>query len=251
MTACTGLEETLASCNLSEIVGSDLMNELYNPVGELMSIGIRCGLRTDFDFTDHDGPAHSKTFTCEAKMGEQFSESAVGRSKKIAKRLAAIKLLLKVKEDSVVKEKIGVRENGSKDIANCASKLNNFLDKSTDSTNNIDKNRYKKKSKPTMATILKESKNNTAKVILESKPNTLIRVFNKDLLDSFVTEENLSYNIYDFKEMTEVTRKEWVIISIENYPHLTAPACGNSLVDAIQNAAFLCLMQLRNTVRSN
>lgn len=71
-----------------------------NPIGDLLEITQKCSLRPPtFEFSEDDGPAHNKQFTCLIKFGD-ITETGVGRTKKLAKRNAATKLLVNLKNNS-------------------------------------------------------------------------------------------------------------------------------------------------------
>jgi len=88
---------------MNESIDSDLSNS--NPIGELIEISQKYSMRLpEFDFTDEQGPPHDRVFLCHVTFGD-FQTSAEGRSKKIAKRLAAINLLAKLKEAGLTVDK--------------------------------------------------------------------------------------------------------------------------------------------------
>ncbi len=73
----------------------------FNPVGELIELTHKFSLRPPvFLFSDEVGLSHDRQFTCEAKFSDLKVE-AIGRSKKSAKRAAAIRLLQKLKVESI------------------------------------------------------------------------------------------------------------------------------------------------------
>jgi hypothetical protein len=68
-----------------------------NPVGELLELTTKLSLRPpEFVFNEGEGPPHDRIFTCHAAFAStlgEVKEFGRGRSKKIAKRHAAFKLL--------------------------------------------------------------------------------------------------------------------------------------------------------------
>lgn len=95
ITATTKSLETNLTISCTETNEAD-----SNPIGDLLEITQKCSLRPPtFEFGEEEGPAHNKQFTCYIKFGD-ISETGNGRTKKLAKRNAATKLLVNLKSNS-------------------------------------------------------------------------------------------------------------------------------------------------------
>jgi dsRNA-specific ribonuclease len=94
---------TKSEQSIHESVDSD--SSFSNPIGELIEISQKYSMRLpEFEFTDEQGPPHDRVFLCHVTFGD-YQASAEGRSKKIAKRFAAINLLAKLKEAGLTVDK--------------------------------------------------------------------------------------------------------------------------------------------------
>ncbi|XP_071957659.1 RISC-loading complex subunit tarbp2-like [Antedon mediterranea] len=68
-----------------------------NPVGELQELVTYLGWRKpDYEECEEKGPPHAKEFTMRIQIGS-FEEKGIAKSKRLAKRLAASQMLLRIK----------------------------------------------------------------------------------------------------------------------------------------------------------
>ncbi|XP_069472209.1 interferon-inducible double-stranded RNA-dependent protein kinase activator A isoform X2 [Ambystoma mexicanum] len=85
-----------------------------NPIGTLQELAVKKGWRLpDYSLAQESGPPHKREFTMTCRV-EKFAETGAGTSKKIAKRIAASKLLEKLKmvtDDSIDNAKTHTLEN--------------------------------------------------------------------------------------------------------------------------------------------
>jgi len=64
-----------------------------NPIGDLIEITQKFSINPPkYEFDESEGPAHSRVFVCHVKFGD-FKEPGYGKSKKLAKRQAALKMI--------------------------------------------------------------------------------------------------------------------------------------------------------------
>jgi hypothetical protein len=154
-----------------------------NPVGNLLEFIQKLSLRPPiFEYgEEEDGLEHNKKFNCMATF-EEFNEFGHGRSKKLAKRHAALKLLTKLKSSTKYQE-----------LENLA---NNYTTKNTPSQahHSNAKDKHKKANTVNYFTQMKQSTNPSIIKLLNSEENLL--VFNKQLLESLSQEEHFEYNIF-------------------------------------------------------
>ncbi|XP_069081529.1 interferon-inducible double-stranded RNA-dependent protein kinase activator A [Pleurodeles waltl] len=91
-------------CNISLSVPDPAILELPkqqpnqpNPIGTLQELAVKKGWRLpEYSLAQESGPPHKRVFTMTCRV-EDFRETGTGTSKKIAKRIAAGKLLEKLK----------------------------------------------------------------------------------------------------------------------------------------------------------
>ncbi|XP_069472208.1 interferon-inducible double-stranded RNA-dependent protein kinase activator A isoform X1 [Ambystoma mexicanum] len=124
---CCGLEINSLFCMAAPTQANSLsMQELAvtdtpkqqpnqpNPIGTLQELAVKKGWRLpDYSLAQESGPPHKREFTMTCRV-EKFAETGAGTSKKIAKRIAASKLLEKLKmvtDDSIDNAKTHTLEN--------------------------------------------------------------------------------------------------------------------------------------------
>jgi hypothetical protein len=183
-----------------------------NPVGELIEIAQRCSMRPpDFEYGDEEGPPHDRNFTCFAKF-DTITESANGRSKKIAKRLAALKLLKTVQNTPQIQDLlrlyIETHNNQTQRYTNATCTRNSQVSKSSSAVGN-------RKGANTILNQIKASQNRAAKILLDPKVEETEANLNKALLDSLSTEENFTYRFY--KPNSESSKFCNKILTVEIY----------------------------------
>jgi len=131
-----------------------------------------------FEFTEEEGLPHNKVFACRTEF-ESFVEVGKGRSKKIAKRNAALQLLAKLK-DSIAFQELETEKNNQ--------------DTGTMLSNGRDKN---KKSNSNFYTALKNSTNPTIlKVLGKSEVHLTENELNRVNFEQMAREENIKYTYY-------------------------------------------------------
>lgn len=159
----------------------DSVAKCENPVGELIEIANRFAMRPpEFDYGDEEGPPHNRQFMCSVKFGD-FRESASARTKKLAKKYAALRLLFCVKASGLFNKNANGRQEETQDL-NVKSNLN-------------------KKYTVNIFNQLKNSKNPTINNILS---NDLESISNLNLLDKLAREENFDYEIYNIPTSTGI-----------------------------------------------
>ena len=201
-------EATVADSNaLTEDLNATPKNELVpeaigiNPVGELIEIAQRCSLRSpEFEYGDEEGPPHNRSFLCHATFGTEIVETATGRSKKIAKRLAAIKLLKTVRENSEIQDLLSQyllkqQTNGTyyKQLTmskgNASSRMNGQSTKSIGGGN-------RKGNTVFLIQRVKTSQNPAALRLLDPNLEDLEVNLNKSLLDALAEQEGFEFKFY-------------------------------------------------------
>jgi hypothetical protein len=152
-----------------------------NPVGELIELTQKYAARPPiFTFGKEEGPPHNRKFFCSAQLGD-MNETAAGQSKKIAKRLAALKLLAKLKEN--LNELLENKSN-SEDTSSIA--FSNFVE---------EKFAYSKKANFITLTQLKQS-NNECMRLLQAVEIINEKEFDRVFFEKWVSEEDISYSLY-------------------------------------------------------
>ncbi len=163
-----------------------------NPVGELIEIAQRCSKRPpDFEYGDEEGPPHDRNFTCFAKF-DTMTESACGRSKKIAKRLAAMKLLKTVQNTPYIQELLRsyleAHTSHNTRYSNSNSTRNLTSVKSSGSGH--------RKSGNSIVNQIKASQNRAAQILLDPHIEECEANLNKTLLENLSKEENFTFKFY-------------------------------------------------------
>lgn len=162
-----------------------------NPVGELIEIANRFAMRPpEFDYGDEEGPPHNRQFLCTVRFGD-LRESASARTKKLAKKYAALRLLFCVKASGLF-------------TVNTDGKQKNPIDDM-----NFTKSSLNKKFAVNIFNQLKNSKNPTIISILS---NDLDRVSCPKLLDNLAKEEKFEYEIYSIPTNTGKS-----VVKIKNF----------------------------------
>lgn len=151
-----------------------------NPIGELVETTQRLSLGAPiYEFEESSGPAHNRVFVCHVKFGD-FKETGYAKTKKLAKRQAAIKMI---------------------------DNLKSFSYLSTESNTNgktLLKDKSRQQQQPRKANIftsftkLRLSVKPTMKKILESQ---VIETFslNKKCLETLAEEENFEFKYHQLQ----------------------------------------------------
>lgn len=154
-----------------ESITASVLN-LECPVSELVELAQRLSTKTpDFEFGDEQGPCHNRIYTCHAKFGD-FTETAKGKSKKAAKRLAALKLLYKINLSKLTDNKPTVEPLNS----------------------DVDLLKIYNRKLPNIYKQLKASKKPSIAQLLSAECDC--DKFNKQFLDKLALEEKFQYKIY-------------------------------------------------------
>jgi hypothetical protein len=162
-----------------------------NPVGELIEIAQRCSIRPpDFEYGDEEGPPHDRNFTCIAKFAD-IEEAASGRSKKIAKRMAAIRLLKTVQNTESIQDLLRQyqQSHGSHGRSNGNSSA-------SVSSYSLKPSANSRKSSATITNQLKASQNRWAKFLLDPSIEENEGTLSKTLLDNLALEENFTFKFH-------------------------------------------------------
>lgn len=134
----------------------------------------------EFDYGEEEGPPHNRQFLCSVKFGD-FRETASARTKKLAKKYAALRLLFCVKASGLFnKTTNGKQEDTLNDLDYTKSSLN-------------------KKYAVNIFNQLKNSKNPIINHILS---NDLEDISSLKLLDKLSKEEKFDFEIYNIPTST-------------------------------------------------
>jgi hypothetical protein len=157
-----------------------LQSDSANPVGELIELTQKYAMRPPtFTFGEEEGPPHNRKFVCSAQLGD-MNESAAGRGKKIAKRLVALKLLAKLKENlNELKSKSNSDDSSSIAFSNCIK----------------EKCAPSKKANLSTLSQLKQS-NNECMRLLQAVEIVNEKEFDRVFFEKWASEEDISYSLY-------------------------------------------------------
>lgn len=223
---------------------SEAVDTGSNPVGELIEIAQRCSLRPpDFEYGDEEGPPHNRSFLCHAKFGSSIAESASGRSKKIAKRLAALKLLKAVQTSAEIQELLKAHQQQHH---HQSSNGNSHM--STSNTNGGSKGGSHakqaggRKNATTFIQQIKASTNPSAQFLLDPNVEENEANFSKALLDSLAQEENFKYRVY---KPSPNTRHNYVLLALNTNPCITTAGNKAGSAESLSNAIFNVLLHVR------
>lgn len=202
-----------------------------NPVGEIMIIADKYSIKQPvFIIEDLSENFASRQFSCVGKFGE-FSENAIGRTKKLAKRYASIKLLFKIKTSGM--------------LDYCPLKNKNC--------HQIEINQ-----KQFLYDQLKSSKNKAISII-KSKNLKTYQLSDCVLLEQLSKEENFNYEINYIPSNIEGNykhKKKYLIflkldlkacaINVKSNPQLIFGGYGTNKDDALKNAIYFLFSHLKN-----
>jgi dsRNA-specific ribonuclease len=182
-----------------------------NPVGELLEVTQRFSLRPpEFEFVDEEGPPHDKIFVCnvKCKLGTpEFTQQGRGKSKKIAKRQAALKLLIQIKsnvdlskslEEAAAGHNLNSNSNGHSSAAN--SSKEKFHKKFTPYTFF---STLKASTQATMNKIAHFSSDNGSSTTDSSLFQLCLNNKVLDLLDQLAAEEGFKYEIFEIPHASD------------------------------------------------
>ena len=172
------LTKTVKSLETNLVITNDEPAEVeLNPIGDLLEITQKCSLRPPtFEYTEDDGPAHNKQFTCHIKFGD-LTETGVGRTKKLAKRNAAARLLVCLKSNSSILKDCNAGET------KLDTKLQFLSAKDKNKKVGIDFGRLKQSTGLTITRLF-------------SSTNFIEEELNKVMFEKLASEENLEYNFF-------------------------------------------------------
>ncbi|CAF0930369.1 unnamed protein product [Brachionus calyciflorus] len=186
-----------------------------NPVGELETLSRKYKINRPSFIFENDGPAHDREFFCEASF-DIYKDSAISRSKRLAKKHACYRLLFKIKASGRYGAFTSEENQPKKQIQNeTKSPKQNIMDQ------------------------LKTSKNKTINLIFT---NNIEVKDSRFLLEQMCTEEKISYNILSIQKFQDM-----VIYAVEllTEPRIFYGAFAKSSDVAINRAAFFALSHLK------
>ena len=168
-------------------------DKLGNPIGDLIEITQKFSINPPkYEFDESEGPAHNRVFVCHVKFGD-FKESGYGKTKKLAKRQAALKMIESLKSFSYLNQDFSTNNN------------NNNNNITTNNNNNVN-NSNSKPSRPNgragklsifnSFTKLRLSTNTKIKNLIEPNVNIDTIVLNKQYFDGLAQEENIEFKYH-------------------------------------------------------
>ncbi|CAF0848385.1 unnamed protein product [Brachionus calyciflorus] len=193
-----------------------------NPVGELIEIASRYSMRPpEFEYGDEEGPPHNRQFLCNVTFGN-FKESALARTKKLAKKYAALRLLFRIKASGQFNKPINVTKTETNGYDQIHPKINGT-----------------KKFAANIFNQFKLSKNLAINLVLSSE---LEKVSSLHLLDQLAKEEKFEYEIY---RIPTTTNAHVCALDLKTNPHLTYGGYGDTPEEAINKSVFYTLNHIR------
>ena len=215
-----------------------------NPVSELIEIAQIVAKKVpDFEFGEEEGPPHNRQFECIVKFhlsdDQIVTEQAYGRSKKLAKRAVALKLLMSLKKIPMVQDKFFAKRNGDgADIAKCSSLL---------PTKNSKSGKMGQQQQLTnICTQLRASQHETAKFLLETSLDQVDSVLNSKLLEKLAAEEQFKYEIHKSNE-----RSTLCILRLKTNPPVIGWGDEKTYADSHKAAIHMALKSLRILCKDN
>lgn len=191
-----------------------------NPIGDLLEITQKCSLRPPvFEFGEEEGPAHNKQFTCFIKFGD-LTETGTGRTKKLAKRNAATKLLVSLKSNASF-----LKDNQADKVESKFQFLSNAKDSKANKKNGVDFARLKQSTNQTINKLF----NNTLKE----------EELKKLTFEQIAKEENFEYNYYQVPKNKAGLQQ--VLLQIQIVPSTVVSGIGINVEEALDNAAYNAL----------
>jgi RISC-loading complex subunit TARBP2 len=178
----------------SNSVNQQQNNEYLNPVGELLEFTQKYSIRPPvFEFGNEEGPPHNKQFICNATLG-QCVEIGTGRAKKDAKRQAAIKLLTKIKSNTLNMSSFGIDTSSNRNDSN-----KNDLNSNNGFFHQLNKDKRNHKTIQNSFSIFKHSDKPLIKELLSNQnilTNDEISDSNCKYLEDLSKELNFEYFYY-------------------------------------------------------
>ena len=185
-----------------------------NPIGDLIEITQKFSINPPkYEFDESEGPAHSRVFVCHVKFGD-FKEPGYGKSKKLAKRQAALKMIESLKSFSYLNQDFSAN---NANINNSNGNGTNNNTSSSNGTNGVSKpnrpnNRGAKFNIFNSFTKLKMSTQTKIKNLLDTNVNIDTYLLNKQYFESLAEEENIEFKYHavpcknkDGKQNTQFT----------------------------------------------
>lgn len=185
-----------------------------NPIGDLIEITQKFSINPPkYEFDESEGPAHSRVFVCHVKFGD-FKEPGYGKSKKLAKRQAALKMIESLKSFSYLNQDFSAN---NANINNSNGNGTNNNTSNSNGTNGVSKpnrpnNRGAKFNIFNSFTKLKMSTKTKIKNLLDTNVNIDTYLLNKQYFESLAEEENIEFKYHavpcknkDGKQKTQFT----------------------------------------------
>jgi RISC-loading complex subunit TARBP2 len=164
-------------------------DKFSNPIGDLIEITQKFSINPPkYEFDESEGPAHNRVFVCHVKFGD-FKESGYGKTKKLAKRQAALKMIESLKSFSYLNQDFSV--NNSNINNNNNNNVNN-----SNSKPSRPNGRAGKLSIFNSFTKLRLSTNPKIKNLLEPNVNIDTFVLNRQYFDGLAQEENIEFKYH-------------------------------------------------------
>lgn len=209
---------------------STISSDLTNPVGTLLELTQKYSLRPPaFTFTVEDAEPHNTKFICHTKFGEFTEETGTGRSKKIAKRNAALKLINKLKNSQDFKDLKLEKTN-----AELTELTSGAKDKNKKSGANVF-SMLKSSSKPTIVTLLEKSTN--------PSDNLTDEALTKETFVQLAKEENLVYNFFNLGKNKAGLHQ--ILLQIKSNPCLVMNGRGITWNEALSDASYNVLSLIK------
>ena len=165
-----------------------------NPIGDLLELATKLSLRPPvFAFGNEEGPPHNRLFTCHATFRDAKTAGRA-RTKQLAKRNAALKLLKAFNHSASSHAKEVTRKEPKAEADNDGSELTSALKKDT-SKNGGDS-----------FALLKTSVNKSARQLLDNRSPLSSAENTVSFLDTFkqlCLEENFSFKFWEVPSVKE------------------------------------------------
>lgn len=215
--------KSLSQISVDENKLSDSGNaeESENPIGHLIELAQRHSMRPpEFVFGEEEGPSHDRQFQCEAIFGD-LKQKAFGKSKKQAKRLAALKLLHTIKN-----------ENHDQKIFTDEKAINNELPYSFKTFSKELQLNGNKKS----IDFIQQCRSSVKPMIQNLMNIKNLKELNnfRPLLDKISQEENFEYRFFTIKKNED---DHLTFLQLYTWPVLCLLGRGKNYEEAIEDAS--------------
>lgn len=208
-----------------------------NPVGELLEITQKYAIRPPtFEFGPEEGPPHNRQFVCHITFGV-CKEIGHGRSKKDAKRQAAIKLLTKIRSLATKANK-KPEEFTAEELT-----LNNVLYQHHTTANN----KSDRRSNKTLVNSLQKFKVSEKPII-----NSIIskefdfdeKELNEKLFYELAKEQNFNFIFTNLPNKSKLGKFQ-LFLELDLYPVFVIDGHG----DTIEDAKYLAIFNALNYIK--